>query len=448
MSLGEKLRNAMEKIRNSSKADKETVKEAIKEIQRALISADVEISLVLEISKEIEKEAFTDLKEGINRKEHIIKITHDKLAEMLGSHNEAPEKPKKILLLGLFGSGKTTSAAKLAKWYSKRGLKTGLIAADVYRPAAVEQLKTMAEKAKSGFYSEPGEKNAAKIVKNALKEMKGYDLIICDSAGRSALDKELTKEIEEIDKAFEAEEKWLVMGADVGQIAKKQAEAFKNSVGINGVIITKMDGSAKGGGALAACSKTGAKVYFIGDGEKIDDLQKFDATRYLSRIMGYGDLEALLEKAKEVQEEEEIDAEEIMKGDFTLETFYNQMAAARKMGPLNKVMDMMGLSKQMPKEMAEMGEQKLNKFKYIMDSMTKKEKKEPELLNKSRIARIAKGSGTIQEEVRELIKNYKRMKKVFKQFNPTDAKKMEEGKGMNMEKLQKMFGKKKKFKLR
>ena len=217
---------------------------------------------------------------------------------------------------------------------------------------------------------------------------------------------------------------------------------------MNGVIITRMDGSAKGGGALAACNTTGAKVYFIGSGEKMDDLQEFDATRYLSRIMGYGDLETLLEKAKEIQEEESIDAEELLKGEFTLKTFYNQMKATRKMGPLSKVMDLMGLGQQVPKEMAEMGEDKLNKFGYIIDSMTEREREDPEIMNKSRIARIAKGSGTTQEEIRELLKNFKKMKKVFKKIGSIDTKKMEEGKGIDMQKLQKMFAKKKKFKLR
>ncbi|MCH7902319.1 signal recognition particle receptor subunit alpha, partial [archaeon] len=319
MGLGENLRKAMEKLRNSSTIDRETVKEVVKELQRALISSDVEINLVLKLSKEIEEQAFKDLKESINRKEHVIKITHDKLAELLGGSSKVPEKPRKILLVGLFGGGKTTTAAKLAKWYSKRGLKVGLIAADVFRPAATKQLKTLSEKIKAGFYGNEKEKNASKIVKDGLEKLKNYDLIICDSAGRSALDEELTKEIKGIDKALGAKEKWLVIGADVGQVAKKQSESFHESVGVNGVIITKMDGSAKGGGALTACHSTNSKVYFIGTGEKLDDLQEFDATRFLSRIMGYGDLESLLEKAKEVQEEEGFDAEELLKGDFNLE---------------------------------------------------------------------------------------------------------------------------------
>ena len=373
---------------------------------------------------------------------------HDKLAQILGGTKEPPQKPKKILLCGLFGSGKTTSAGKLAKWYSKRGLKVGLIAADVFRPAATEQLRTLAERSNAEFYGEEKEKNAAKIVKNGMEKLKDCDLLICDSAGRSALDSELTKELRAISSAFGAEEKWLVIGADVGQVAKKQAQAFHEIAGVNGVIITRMDGSAKGGGALAACSSTGASVYFIGTGERADDLQQFDATRYLGSVMGYGDLQALLEKAKEVSEEEGVDAEAILDSEFNLEMFYSQMKAARKMGPLGKVLDMMGMGEQVPKEFAEMGEQKLNKFGYIIDSMTKEERTNPDVLTKSRIARVARGSGTTQEQVRELLKNFKKMKKVFRQFSKMDTKKIEEGKGVDMQKLQKMFAKKKKFKLR
>ncbi|MEK6957919.1 MAG: signal recognition particle receptor subunit alpha [archaeon] len=448
MGFGENLRKAMEKLRNSTSLDKETIKEVVKELQRALISADVEISLVLKLSREIEEEAFKDLPGGINRKEHIIKTAYDKLAGLLGGTAKAPEKPEKILLVGLFGSGKTTTCGKLAKWYAKRGLKTAVIAADTYRPAAVEQLRQVAEKAKVGFYGNTEEKNAAKVVKEGLEKLKGYDLLICDSAGRSALDAELSKELKQIDSAFGSKEKWLILGADVGQVAKKQANAFHEIVGVNGVIITRMDGSAKGGGALAACGSTNSKVHFIGVGEKLDDLQEFDPTRFLSRIMGYGDLESLLEKAREVQEEEGLDTEELLGEEFTLGTFYKQMKAARKMGPLDKVMDMMGMKQQMPKEMLEVGEQKLNKFGHIMDSMTQKEKRDPEIMNKSRIARIAKGSGTKQEEVRELLKNFKRMKKMFSQFRNMDEKQLQEGKGFRMDKLQEMFAKKKKFRIR
>ncbi|MEM4257083.1 MAG: signal recognition particle receptor subunit alpha [Candidatus Diapherotrites archaeon] len=448
MDLGESLRNALEKLRNSSKIDKETVKETIKQIQRALISADVEIALVIKLSKEIEQEAFKDLPENINRKEHVIKTTYEKLVEILGEKTSPPEDPKKILLVGLFGNGKTTTAGKLAKWYQKRGKKTGLIAADVFRPAATEQLRTIAKNAKAEFYGNEKEKDPKKIIKEGLQKLKDCDLIICDSAGRSALDEELIKEIKEINNEFQAEHKWLVIGADIGQLAKKQAQAFHEAIGINGVILTRTDGSAKGGGALAACKATGAKVYFIGTGEKIDDIQEFDSTRYLSRIMGYGDLQTLIEKATEIQEEiEEIN---MTQNDFTLQTFYTQLKATKKIGPLTKIMELMGLSRSIPKEIAEIGEKKLRDYGNIIDSMTPYERQHAEMLNKSRIARIAKGSGKTQESVRELLSNFKKMKKMYKEL--TKATSQENIRENNLEALQKKvlgaMKKKKKFKLR
>ena len=448
MGLGEKLRGAMESLRKATAFDKNTVKEAVKDIQRALISADVEVSLVLDLSKRIEEESLKEkLPKGLNRREHVLKVCYDELVALIsGKQIEAPENPKSILLVGLYGMGKTTSSSKLAKYYIKKGLKVGLICADSYRPAAFEQLEQLSSKAKIPFYGNPKEKNAAKIVSEGLKELKKMDLVIVDSAGRDALNKELSDEIKAVDKVLKPEEKWLVIGADVGQLAKKQATAFHKAVGVNGVLITRMDGSAKGGGALSACALAKAPVYFIGVGEKIDDLESFDADRYLSRVMGYGDLEALLEKAKEIQADEELSPEDLLKGEFNLETFYKQLAATRKMGPMTKVAEMLGMKMQLPKEMLDMTEGKLDGFKVIMDSMTKEEKLNPDKLNKSRIIRIAKGAGKKEADVRELIKQFKQMGKVFKKFRNIDEKALQKKGGLDMNKLASMFGRKKKMK--
>jgi len=423
MGLGETLRKAMDKIQGAGTIDKETVKEAVKEIQRALISANVDTTTVFVLSKKIEKNAFGEIKGQMSRREYITKITYDALVEMLGG-KEIPQEPKKILLCGLFGSGKTTAAGKLASYYKKRGKKVGVICADTFRPAAFEQLQTNAKLAGAEFFGIKGETNAGKIVKQGIKELegKGCELIICDSAGRSALDEELTGEIKEIDSIFGGEEKWLILGADIGNLAKKQAQAFHKAVGINGVIITRMDGSSKGGGALVACNETGASVYFISTGEKINDFEAFDANRYLSRIMGYGDLQGLLEKAKEA-EMENLDPEELLKGNFNLRMFYEQLKATKKMGPLNKVAEMLGLSVKLPKEMLEAGQDKMDSFKVIIDSMTEQERLEPEVLNRGRVERIAKGAGVKIEDVRELIKQYKQMKKMFKKFRNIQSEK-------------------------
>jgi len=448
MGFGDKLREAVERLRTARHLDKDLVKEAVKELQRALIGADVEVNLVLETTKKIEKDAFKELPQGIKRREHILKVTYDHLAALIGGTHSPPENPEKILLVGLFGSGKTTTVGKLANYYQKRGKKVGVIAADVFRPAAYEQLEQISKKVDAEFFGIKKEKNASKVVNEGVKHFQKVkvDLLVCDSAGRDALDAELTKEIKGVNKAFNAKEKWLVLGADIGQLAKKQAKAFHDAVGVNGVIITRMDGSAKGGGALAACAETNSPVYFIGTGEKPADLEELDGQRFLSRIMGYGDLQGLLEKVKEA-EIQEIDVEALMQGQFNLEIFYQQLLATRKMGPLDKVLDMMGLSAQIPKEQLEVTEEKLDDYKYIIDSMTKDEKKDPEkYLNKSRIDRIAKGSGKKEEDVRDLIKQYKQMKKVFKRM-----KKLSDVKDFSDKKVQKLFGafgKRKKMKLK
>ncbi|HNV00951.1 MAG TPA: signal recognition particle receptor subunit alpha [archaeon] len=430
MGLGEALRKAMDKIGNAGAIDKEVVKEAIKEMQRALIASNVDVTTVLTLSKKIEERAFKEPPKGVTQREYIIKVTYDSLVEILGGKS-APEKPKKILLCGLFGSGKTTAAGKLAHYYKKRGHKVGVIAADTFRPAAYEQLETNAKLAGAEFFGIKKEQNAGKVVKEGIKELeKKCDIIICDSAGRSGLDEELVSEIQEIDTALNAEEKWLVIGADIGNLAKKQAQAFHKAVGVNGVIITRMDGSSKGGGALVACNETGASVYFISTGEKQNEFEAFDANRYLSRIMGYGDLEGLLEKAKEA-EMENLDTEAIMRGEINFKIFYQQLEATKKMGPLNKVADMLGLGMKLPKEMMETGQEKMDGFKIIIDSMTEQERINPDLMSRSRVERIAKGSGKNVEEVRELIKQFKQMKKMFKKF-----------KGMQSEKALQNFGQK------
>ena len=446
MSFGEKIRSAIEKLKAKVFVDDSAIKELVKEIQRALIAADVEIALVSGLSRKIEDASRKEPPKGLSRKEFIIKNTYDLLSEMIGSSNKLPEKMQRIMLLGLYGAGKSTTCGKLAKRFSKRGKKVCLVAADTARPAAFEQLNQVAEKAGVAFFGIKGEKNSAKIAKEAFRLSSKYDVVILDSAGRSALDDGLVDEIKKINSEFKPDCRWLVIGADIGQIAKKQASAFNNSVGTDGVIITRMDGSAKGGGALVACHATGAKVYFIGVGEKVEDLQEFDAQRYLSRVLGYGDLTALLEKAQEVQEEEP-GLEDLMQEKFNLDIFYKQLKAARKMGPLGKVLEMMGLSQQIPKEMVEVSEEKLDRFGVIMDSMTKKEKHDPELLNKNRIERIAKGSGSKEQDVRELIKQYRLMAKMFGKFKGLDEKSLKDG---NLQKMMKKLGvqKKKKFRIR
>jgi len=425
MGFGEKLKSAIDKIKNSMHVDKDLIKEVIKDIQRALISSDVNVQLVLKISKEIETEAFEKIPEGLSRKEHLVKTCYDVILKYIGGREQKklPENPETIFLCGLFGSGKTTTTAKLAKFYKKRGFKVGVIAADVYRPAAYEQLEQLSKQVDCLFYGEKENKVAGEVVKNGLSVLKkkGANLVIVDSAGRSALDQELTKELKEIHLQLNPKFSFLVLSADIGQAAKDQAENFNQAVGVNGVIITKLDGSAKGGGALTACYITDSPIYFIGTGEKVDDLEIFDANRYLSRILGFGDLEGLLEKVKELQETEDlqdINPDDILKGDFSFYLFKKQISAAKKLGPFNKIIGMLGIGGNISKDQMNLGQEKMKKYKVMLDSFTKKELYfEPQEINKSRIKRISNGSGTKEEEVKELVSHVKKMKKMFKQFS-------------------------------
>ncbi len=414
----EKLRDALSKFARIGVADKNSVDALVKEIQRTLIQADVDVKLVFDLSKRIKDEALDEkIPTGLTRREHVINIVHSELTRFLGEKAPTIElKAQKILLVGLFGSGKTTSSAKIAKFYMKKGLTVGLISCDTWRPAAYEQLKQLGEKIGAEVYGEPEEKKASKIVKDGLKHFAGKKVIIIDSAGRSALDKELREELEEVNKAAGADERFLVLSGDIGQVAKKQAEEFNKIVGLTGVILTKMDSSAKGGGALSACNSTGIHVKFIGTGEKIDDFEVYDPVRFVGRLLGMGDLEALLEKAKEAIEPEK--AADFIKGDFNLQDFYSQIESVSKMGSFSKLLEMIpGMSAvKLPKDMIEVQEGKMKKWKYIMQSMTKEEKEDPDVIDSSRLQRIAKGSGTKPEEVKELIKNYNQTKKMVKKM--------------------------------
>lgn len=411
--LGSSLKQTFRKIVGLGYIDKATVESIMRDLERALIMADVDVELVAEISREIKNKVLKEKPpSGLTLKEYFIKILYDEIVKFLGEEkSEIALKKQKILLIGLFGSGKTTSAGKIGKWFQKRGLSVGLVGCDTHRPAAQEQLKQIGEKLGVPVYLEG--KNPKDIAKNALNSKQ--DILIFDSAGRNALDEELAKELKELGEIIRPDEVLLVIPADLGQAARKQTEEFNKLVGITGLVITKLDGTAKGGGALTAAYVSGAKVKFIGVGEKLEDLEAYDPKRFVSRLIGYGDLQGLLEKAKEVGIKEEV-VEDILKGKFTLNEFYEQIKAMQKMGSLSKIIEMIpGISGfKIPKEFLDVQEEKMKKWKYMMESMTKEEKENPDIIKQSRIQRIAKGSGTKPEEVRELLKYYKQVKKIVK----------------------------------
>lgn len=426
--LSDSLKNTLQKITKAMFVDEKLINELVKDIQRALLQSDVNVHMVLELTKKIKERALKETElNTISKKEHLVKIVYDELVEFLGgagSKMNISKKPFKIMLVGLFGSGKTTLAGKLAKFYKTRGNKVAVIQTDTWRPAAYDQLEQLAEKAQVSFFGDKKEKNPVKIYKTHKKDLEKHDIIIIDSAGRDALNDELIKELNDLNKEVKADENLLVLSADIGQTAEKQATAFHESCGINGVVVTKLDGTAKGGGALIACSVTGAPIKFIGVGEKISDLEEFKPEGFVGRLLGMGDLEALLEKAKEAISTE--DAEDLgkrfLKGEYNLIDLYEQMKAMKKMGSMGKIMEMipgMGQLK-IPKDALEIQEGKLELWKHAMDSMTKKELEDPDIMDGGRVERIAKGSGLEVSDVRSLLKQYKQSKKLVKMMKGGD----------------------------
>ena len=416
MDLGSGIRKALAKITGASVVDEKSVLELVKELQRVLITNDVNVKLVFELTKKIQDRALKEkLLPGLSLREHVVRVVYEELNSLLGGKFEPKLGKQKILLLGLFGSGKTTSAAKLAKFYQSKGLKVALIAADVHRPAAFDQLQQLSEQSKCGFFGVKGEKNAVSIAERALTDLHAYDVLILDSAGRSAFDGELAEELKEVAKVFNPDEKFLVVSGDVGQVAGKQAQEFHYTVGITGVIITKMDGSGKGGGALTSVAVSGSKVAFIGVGEKLGDLQQFDPTRFVAQLVGFPDLQSLLEKMKEASDEEKLQ-KAMEEGKLDFESFLAQMRAMKKMGPMKQIMQMLGMY-DVPEEMMAQSEEKMKAFEAAVLSMTPAERKNPDLMkSKPRQARVAKGAGIKEDDVRELVRNFEKVGKMMKQL--------------------------------
>lgn len=408
--LGSSLKNVLRKIANASHVDQKLVKEIVRDIQRALLQADVNVTLALNLTKKIEKRALTEKpKTGMSVKQHVIKIVHDELVDVLGKKREIDLKKQIIMMLGLYGQGKTTSAGKLARHFKKRGQKVGLIAADVHRPAAYDQLTQIGELIDVPIFGMPGEKSAPKIAKNGLKHFQDYDVIILDTSGRHSLEKDLIQEIKTISKIANPTEKILIVDASMGQQAGPQAKAFHDAVGVTGVFITKLDGSAKGGGALSAVSETEAPVLFIGTGEHIEDMESFDPERFISRLLGMGDIQSLIERAEEVVDEEKAEQtmKKIISGKFTLIEMRDQMEMLTSMGPLKKLMSMLpGAPAKLSDDELEEMQEKLRKFKIIMNSMTQEELTEPKIVKSSRVKRIAMGSGMQTGDVRGLLNHY------------------------------------------
>jgi len=420
--LGSSLYGALRKVFRAPVVDEAVVKELVRDIQRALLQADVNVQLVLQISKQIEERSLeAKVPPGISRREHVIKVVYEELTRFLGEKPASlkiePGKRNVLMLVGIQGSGKTTAAAKLARYFQKRGLKTALVCADTYRPGAYAQLQQLAQRINVSLHGEPKGKDPIKIALNGLKQFAEREVVIIDTAGRHKEEKSLIKEMKTLEKTIKPNEVVLVVDGTIGQQAAIQAKAFNEATPIGSILVTKLDGSARGGGALSAVAATGAPIKFISTGEKIRDIEPFVPERFVGRLLGMGDLQSLIEKVREAEvkvvPEKKLRA--FLAGKFNLTDMYEQLEAAKSMGPLKRILKMIpGFTYNIPDEKMDLAEDRLKKWRFIIQSMTPEERDNPKIFTASRIRRVARGSGTAEKEVKELLKQYAMMKKMMK----------------------------------
>jgi signal recognition particle subunit SRP54 len=431
------LRGAIKKIVGASDINEELIDSLCKDIQRALLQSDVNVKLVLEITKKIKERALNEEPvRGLTRKDHIITILYGELARLLGYTGQTiknidksqqidekiisfePNKQSVILMLGIQGSGKTTVTAKIARWLLKHGYSVGVIGADTWRPGALTQLRMNCSRINVEVYGEEPNSSAIDIVRKGLEHFKiqKVDITIVDTAGRHKEELSLLDEMRTMRDVINPDLVLLVIDGTIGQQAFNQAEAFHEAVPVGGIIVTKLDGTAKGGGVLSASAVTGAKVMFIGTGERIDDLEVFSPTGFVGRILGMGDIKAILEMARGLElQADENQAKRLLSGKMTIEDFYAQMENVGKMGFRNVIDNLPGLSGMVKEDQLDALEGKMEKWRFIIQSMTRDEKKNPDIINESRRKRIARGAGITEHEVKDLVKQYSNSKTMMKQ---------------------------------
>lgn len=438
-SLAEKLQDTFDRLRGKGKLSEKDVKSALKEVKMALLEADVNYKVVKNFISKIEERAVgKEVMDSLTPGQHVIKIVNEEMQDLMGGSKEdiaiSSKPPTIIMMVGLQGSGKTTSAGKLARKLSKDGKSPLLVAADVYRPAAIRQLQVLGERLELPVFSMGEDSNPVDIAKASINYASSHncDTIILDTAGRLHIDQEMMEELGAIKSTVEPDEILLVVDAMTGQDAVNVAENFDQRLDINGIVLTKMDGDARGGAALSIKAITGKPIKFAGTGEKLADLETFHPDRMSSRILGMGDVLSLIEKAEKSIDQEKAKAleEKLRKNEFTLEDFMEQMEQVRNMGPMDEIMGMipgMGGAKQLNN--MQVDDKQLDYIEAIISSMTKKERRSPDIINGSRRKRIAQGSGTSIQEVNRLLKQFKQIKKMMKQFS---GGKMKKGGGLNL----------------
>jgi signal recognition particle subunit SRP54 len=453
-SLGDRLQGIVKRLKGKGRLTEADVDEVMSEIRTALLEADVNVGVVRDVVARIREEAIgATVSEALDPSQQIIKIVNAELVAMLGGETlkitYASQPPTVVLMAGLQGSGKTTSAAKLARWFKSQGRQPILIGADLQRPAAVEQLRTLGNQISVPVFSEPGDPVAT--ARRGLEEAKrlGKDVVIVDTAGRLAIDEEMMRQVADISTTVKPNYTFLVVDAMTGQDAVSVADAFHQRLSIDGVILSKLDGDARGGAALSVKTVIGRPIAFAATGEKIDAFEQFHPDRMAGRILGMGDMLTLIEQAEKVFEHDKAEeaAQRMLEGQFTLEDFLEQLQQLKKMGPLSGIM---GMLPGMPKEMknAEIGDGQVKVTEAIIRSMTLEERRDPSIINGSRRSRIAKGSGTEVADINRLVKQFTEMQKMMKKMGGLAKPQGKGGKGkpgkinkrQAMQQLGDMFG--------
>lgn len=422
--LSEKLGSVFKRLKSKGRLSEADVKEAMREVKMALLEADVSYKVVKEfIANVTERSVGEDVLKSLTPGQQVIKIVNEELIKLMGEANSKinfPNKPPCIVMMcGLQGSGKTTHAAKLAKHFKAQGKRPLLVACDIYRPAAIEQLKVVGERAEVPVF-EMGQIDPRKIAKEGIKHAKDYgnDLVILDTAGRLHIDEELMNELKDIKKIAEPNEIMLVVDAMIGQDAVKVASSFDEALGIDSVILTKLDSDTRGGAALSVLSVTGKPIKFVGMGEKLDEFEPFHPERMASRILGMGDMLTLIEKATQTVDEKDAEklARKVKEKGFDLNDLLDQMKQIQKMGSIRSLLKLIPGAGNIKDEQLEQGETQLKKTEAMINSMTKAEREKPAIIDPKRKRRIAAGSGTQVSDVNQLLKQFDQMQKMMKQF--------------------------------
>ncbi len=421
-SLSSRLEGIVKRLRGKGRLTEADVDEMLKEIRTALLEADVNVGVVRNVTARIREQAVgTQVSEALDPGQQVVKIVNAELTAMLGGETlkiqYASRPPTVILMAGLQGSGKTTNSAKLARWFKSQGRQPIMVGADLQRPAAVEQLRTLGRQIDVPVFSEPGD--PVSTARRGLEEARrlGKDVLIVDTAGRLSIDTDMMEQVRQISAVIQPDYTFLVIDAMTGQDAVSVAEAFHATLAIDGVIMSKLDGDARGGAALSVKEVIGRPIAFASTGEKLSEFEQFHPDRMAGRILGMGDMLSLIEQAEQAFEKDQAEkaAEKLLDGEFTLDDFLEQMQALKKMGPLG---NLMGMMPGMPKEMknAQIGDDQLKPIEAIIRSMTPTERRKPEIINGSRRNRIAMGSGTTVGDVNRLVKQFAEMQKMMKRM--------------------------------